>query len=159
MFLHSSPEKELKIDEYGLFGSFLFFVTGEDAGDAYRMSSDNNVFALEENSVSLIKASSLFYQEGANEENKALWAIVHEVMERFNVDEETAMALLDESESEIVNEYDKESEGEDGWWLQHATARAAKALGFDGVEVTDEQGASYMIDMLGREEELIKLED
>ena len=39
----------------------------------------------------------------------------------------------------------------------HATrvlSLAAKVLGFRGVRVSDEQGTSYMIDMLGRERDL-----
>ncbi|MBQ3301672.1 MAG: hypothetical protein IJI03_12400 [Rudaea sp.] len=45
-------------------------------------------------------------------------------------------------------------DADDSWDVQRYTARAAKVLGFRGVRVSDEQGTSYMIDMLGRERDL-----
>jgi hypothetical protein len=53
--------------------------------------------------------------------------------------------------SEISSPWDYDfCDADLSWWLQSQTARAARALGFDGVEVSDEQGTSIMIDMLGK---------
>jgi hypothetical protein len=98
-----------------------------------------------------IRAGSIFYQESAVN-NPELDEVVETVMEAFSVDEDTAEELI----SERINIFDVKDDAcaDDSWLMQYFTAYAAKALGFRGVAISDEYGSSYMIDMLGRENEL-----
>jgi len=130
----------------GLFGTFLFFVYGDrgDPSSSYSMTAASKyVHFIEVDPDALVKASSLWYDDNY----KAAQPVVDEVMARFGVDEETASDLLDESK----NVFDYDGDGDDSWWVQHATARAARLMGYQGVEVTDEQGSAVMVDMAGWE--------
>lgn len=148
---HTSPSKiETIRAEDGRFGEFLFFSSG-----VYSMSGKPNselfVYAIEIDNGGIIDAGSLFYHEHAAK----LDALVAEVAGRFDIDTDTAEALL--SERRQVHELDgiePEDMADASWDMQLYTARAAKLLGFRGVRVSDEQGTAYMIDMLGRESDL-----
>ena len=150
--LHTSPYQKIEIkDEMdGVFGTYLFFVWGEpeDAEDAYQMSSAAKwVHYLDEDDVNIIEASMMFYEDDSAS-NAELDSIIREVQAKFDVDEETACDLLDES-IDIMDEIVGGDWSDNSWWLQWATARAAKALGYDGVEVIDEQGSAIMVDCAG----------
>lgn len=151
---HTSPTKITKIDRNGRFSEFLFF-----SSDVYCMTADEevSVYSIELDASSVIEASSIFYHDDSDEK---LDALVATVAKRYAVEEAVARDLIDETAS--IYEVDSSVEAEDladaSWDIQLATAKAAKMLGFQGVRVTDEQGAAYMIDMLGREEELIEVD-
>lgn len=145
MFIHTSPITYLHInDESGVFGSFLFFTVDEP----YQMAAgDVQSYAVREESVELLEAGRIFYDNDPAE-NEALQSVVNEVVATHGIDECLACDLIDGSESgwDEVNGWDAEAD----WQMQYFTARAAKACGYDGVAVEDEQGTSYMIDCMHR---------
>lgn len=133
-----------KINTWGTFGSFLFF-----SADVYQTAAGGvNVYKLEIDDSEIIEACSLFYHEDAAK----LDDLVSELAEKHGIDEDVAADLI----SEKANAWDEieDCDAEISWEIQHYTAKAAKILGYRGVQVEDEQGAAYMIDMLGRESEL-----
>jgi len=146
MLYHTSPEKIEKVSKFsGLFESFLCF-----SSKPYWLGGKRPDFTYEidETSLNICQAGHIFYDENSTD-NKELQSIVEEVMERCGVDEATAEGLIEES----VNEW-TEIDGCDAdmsWWLQLQTAKAARALGYDGCQMTDEQGSVYFIDMYKKE--------
>jgi len=84
---------------------------------------------------------------------------VEEVKQRFSVDDQTAMDLLDESKflHELIKE-DEIVDHDDSWWIQKMTAKAAKMMGYSAVAVQDETGISYMLD-LKVYKEMMKLQE
>jgi hypothetical protein len=134
---HTSPVAITRITKNGRFGEFLFFssrVYTMTAGEAvvHKIELDDDV---------IIDARSLFFHEGA----AALDGLVAEFCERFGVEAEEAEEII--AERQQLDSTDSD----DLWDVQHFTARAAKLLGFRGVRVSDEQGAAYIVAMLGHE--------
>lgn len=142
---HCSHEAISTIHDDGNFGSWLFF--GDEPSHYGDVIHSIEIDVDEE----VIKASSIFYQENAVN-NPALDAVVEQVMEVFNVDEDTAEELISERLS--IFDINEDASADDAWLMQYYTACAAEALGFRGVAVSDEYGTSYMINMFGREHEL-----
>jgi len=151
---HTSPGKIEKITTSGLFGQFLCF-----SDKIYVMSACKFVaYKIEVADESIIDASCLFYVENSA---AILRDLIADVCELAHVDSDTAMNLIDGSESmwdldiDIANTVKAELEYE----LQHVSAKAAKLLGYRGVSVRDEQGTCYLVDMLGFESELHEVEE
>lgn len=147
---HTSPVEIASINTFGRFGEFLFFAHGE-----YVMTAGSHIaYTIELDDAAVIRARDLFYHDDAEK----LAELVTEVAARFDIDEDTAESLIDESKSifDIDSNIEPGELGEASWDIQHYTARAAKLLGYRAVAVTDEQGTSYLVDMLGREAELVK---
>lgn len=104
---------------------------------------------LEEDQI--IKASEIFYHPNS----ASLEGIVAELAERLSVETDVAEALIEESTNVFdLDNIEPEDLAETSWDVQTFTARAAKILGFRAVQVTDEQGYAYMVDMLGHENDL-----
>lgn len=145
---HTSPEAISQINTHGRYGSFLFF-----SSHVYAMNAGSvKAYSIELDESECIGAGELFYHEDAAK----LDSLVAEVAARYDIDEDAAAALIDESKSiyDIESNVEPEDLGDAAWDIQHATARAAALLGFRAVRVSDEQGASYMVEMLGREQDL-----
>lgn len=138
---HTSPNEISNITRFGgRFDEFLFF-----SDSVYQMAAcDVITYSLELSEEDVIEAGSLFYHDDAEK----LAELVAEFCERFDVDEDTAEEII--SEREQLDSCDAEQL----WDVQLFTARAAKLLGFRAVEVQDEQGGAWMVDMLGHESEL-----
>ena len=138
---HTSPSKiELgSINSNGVSGSCLFF-----SDDVYTMTASKTVYVYEAD-FNCVRASRLHDE-----------AIIARIAEYFGCDEELAESLLDGSESEWNQDFD--CEGSDSWWLQGMRGECAVKMGFDGCEDEDEQGAVYIIPMVGRESELTLVE-
>ena len=137
---HTSPSKIEAIKSTGRFGEFLFF-----SSKVYVMTAGEFVcYEIDLSDDELIDASELFFHKDASK----LDELVAEFCCRFNVDADAA--------EEIIAERDQleSTDADDLWDAQSFTARAAKILGFRAVCVQDEQGAAYLVDMLGREAEL-----
>ncbi|WP_339118553.1 hypothetical protein [Halomonas sp. BMC6] len=148
--LHTSPREITEINSFGRFGEFLFF-----ADEAYVMTAGEHVtYSIEIEEDAIIEAGQLFYHDDAEKLN----TLVAELAEKLNIDEDDAEALIDESKS--IWDMDLDIEPEDmadaSWDVQVFTARAAQILGYRAVQVEDEQGASYMVSMMGREADLVK---
>lgn len=141
---HTSGSDIKQINKYGTFGEFLFFSTG-----VYKtVANTANVYKIEVNEDDFIAAGSLFYNVAAEK----LEGLVAEFCEKYGVDEDTAEEIISER-ANAWNEIE-DCDAETSWDIQRFTARAAKILGYRGAIVQDEQGAAWMVDMLGRESEL-----
>jgi len=139
---HTSPEEITSIDKHGRFGEFLFF-----SSNVYVMTAGEHVvYRTEIDDNAIIAAGHLFYHEDAEK----LDDLVAKFCARFDVDTGTAEEII--SDRQQLDSCDSD----ELWDAQVYTARAAKILGYRGVAVSDEQGTAYMIDMLGREGELVK---
>ncbi|MFK4135884.1 hypothetical protein ACI2KR_26915 [Pseudomonas luteola] len=148
--IHSSPVEITTINTLGRYGEFLFFSSRE-----YVMASGSHIaYTIELSDDKVIRAGALFHHKDAEK----LSDLVAEVAARFHIDEDTAEALIEESQSifDIESNFEVEDLAEASWDIQHYTARAAKLLGFRAVAVSDEQGTAYLVDMLGREAELVR---
>jgi hypothetical protein len=147
--IHTSPVEITEINSFGRFGEFLFFADGE-----YVMTSGANItYTLEINDSDIIIADQMFYHEDADK----LAGLVENVMMMVSCDEDTAEDLI--AQRTDVHSIDTDIEPEDladiSWDIQRITGEAAVLLGFRGVEMEDEQGRAYLIDMSGREVELV----
>lgn len=144
---HTSPAKIDKIHTSGRFGEFLFF-----SDRVYVMTAgDFQTYKLELSEDDVIPAGRLFWHDDAEK----LQPLVAELAARLGVSEEDAEALIEESKStHDIDSIEPEDAADASWDVQLFTARAAKMLGFRAVQVQDEQGAAWMVDMLGHEEDL-----
>lgn len=145
---HTSPAKIDKIHTSGRFGEFLFF-----SSDVYTMTAAAPaVYRLELADDEVIEAGRLFFHDSADR----LQPLVSELAARLRISEDDAEALIEESKSaHDIDSIEPEDAADASWDAQLFTARAAKLLGFRAVRVQDEQGAAWMVDMLGREVELV----
>lgn len=147
--IHTSPAEITTVTNKGRFGEFLFFSSKE-----YVMTeaASTAVYSIEIADGEIIEAAQLFYHA----ECEKLEKLVAKVARKFGVAPELAESLLDESKDihDVESSVDAEDMGEASWEIQKFTAQAAKILGYRGVAVTDEQGTSYMIDMLHPESRL-----
>ncbi len=146
---HTSPEKIEAINNNGRFGAFLFF-----SSKVYVMTAGKFVtYSIEIDDEQIIDDGRLFFHEDAAK----LEPLVAELATLLDVSEDDAEALIEGSKSVYdIGSIEADDAADASWDVQHFTARAAKLLGYRGVQVTDEQGATYMIDMLGYEHELTK---
>lgn len=147
---HTSPTEINKVTDDGRFGSFLFF-----SAHVYAMTvGEVLVYSLDIDDDSIIEATQIYYT--SEEDLPKIQPIIDEIAKAAVVDDDTAFALLCERENIFeLDSVDSCDAADLAWNIQHATARAAKALGYRGVAVSDEQGTAYMIDMLGREFDLV----
>lgn len=145
---HTSSKAITEITADGRFGEFLFF-----SSRVYTMTAGTPVvYSMELADADVIEAGQLFYHEDAAN----LEGLVAELAERLDISEEDAEALIEESKSVYdMDNIEAEDAADASWDVQLFTARAAKTLGFRAVQVKDEQGVAYMVDMLGREAELV----
>lgn len=147
--------KVTKIKNIEPFNGFLFFLhqtigSGPSGrGDAaYRVKLSAN---------DIIDASDIINPYDHEDKNEAvLGDILEEIEDLIGVDREDAVDLLTERKS--LSEYDSSEIsssldlGQLDWMLQGLTAKAARKLGYKAVNVEDEHGSSFMIDLLGNED-------
>ena len=145
---HTSPNAIKEINDRGRFGSFLFF-----SSNVYHTHcrAESFVYKIEIDEDEIVSARQIFRH---HEINDVLQSIIDDVMDRYGVDEDVAMGLIDEDENIYDYIDDPEEAAEESWNVQLYTASAAQALGYRGVAVSDEQGTAYMIDMIERKKEL-----
>jgi hypothetical protein len=158
-YMHTSPHAHIEIkDNSGLFGSFLFFVTVDDTlenqeDDMQRQRFFASAYSMHSSSKQLHVRTDIDYDSDiiaaahiAHEDDyAAIEPVLLAVAERFDVDEDRALDLISELEQLDAGDFDAEN----SWWLQLQTAKAAKLLGYRGVEVGDEQGSAVIIDCAG----------
>ena len=138
MIYHTSPAVIAKQQKFGRFGEFVFFSSG-----VYTMTEVVNpvVYGIDESTLNIVEACSMAHIENFD----VICAdIINDVAEMFDVDFDTAHDILTEKESE----WNYDCDAEKSWDRQKLTAKAAKLMGFDGVQVEDEQGAAYMISIV-----------
>lgn len=138
MIYHTSPAAISKPQKFGRFGEFIFFSSG-----VYTMTEVANpvVYGIDEDQLKIVEAKAMPYIDNFH----IICAdVINDVAEMFDVDFDTAHDILTEKESE----WDYDCDAEKSWDRQKLTAKAAKLMGFDGVQVEDEQGAAYMISIV-----------
>lgn len=136
---HTSPNEEIEPNSTGTFDEFIFF-----SNTVYVMSAgEYHVFTTEVDEDKIIEAGSLWYQDNWEDAKQ----YIDELAEHLGVDEDTAMELIDESKEITDLDIDVCDLGGEWWNLQRITAKCAKAMGYIGVQVEDEQGAAYMLDI------------
>jgi hypothetical protein len=139
---HRSQEEIKAIRPDGRFDEFMFFT-------AYSANCGGYSYSVTLDESSIIDATSIFHHEEA----ALLDGLVERFCARFEVDTDDAEDII--SERKQLRDFVDSADAEDDFDVQVFTARAAKMLGFRGVRVSDEFGTSYMIDMMGRESELM----
>lgn len=135
---HCSPVEIKAIHNNGEFGSFLFF-----SEEPYSLALGQVVaYSVEIDESEIIPCYRFFFHENC----EAIYTIVKEVMNKLKVSEEDAENLLTEKTSvyDVLDTTDFIAEA--SWWVQRKSAECARILGFLGCELTDEQGAVWMID-------------
>ena len=134
---HTSPAEINKITQNGLFNDCLFF-----ANEPYFMTQVKNpvVYSLQLNKEKIINVNELYDKD-----------IIKDIALTLEVNEELAESFLDNSESVFDHNIDSEFD----WWLQAKQGECAKAMGYEAVRAEDEQGAVYIVPMLGRESDLV----
>ena len=138
MIYHTSPTAISKPQKFGRFGEFIFFSV-----DVYAMTESANpvVYGIDEDILNIVEACSMAHIENFD----VICAdIINDAAAMFDVDFDTAHDIL----TERVSEWDYDCDAEKSWDRQKLTAKAAKLIGFDGVQVEDEQGAAYMISII-----------
>ncbi|SEN65748.1 hypothetical protein [Halomonas caseinilytica] len=146
--IHTSPSEITEINSFGRFGEFLFF-----SEDEYVMTAGEHVtYSIEIDEDDIIEAGQLFYHDDAEK----LDGLVQAVMDLTGCEEDTAEELI--AQNEDVHSIDCDIEPEDlaeaSWDIQRIAGEAAVILGYRGVEMEDEQGTAYLINMKGREADL-----
>jgi len=141
---HTSPTEIATITADGTYGSCLCF-----ASEPYVMTAAGShvTYTIEIDDDSIVEASAFRIID-----SPAVDAAVIEIAELVGCDENTALDLLSERISLCETECSFSAESD--WAIQRIAGECAAALGYRGVELTDEQGALYLLDMLGREAEL-----
>lgn len=178
---HTSPHPINKIHNQGRFGPGLFF-----ANQPYFMTQDEgHIYGLDIPEEEIIDASDL--ESLDDEDYKKIKHIVKDIMNSLGVSEEKALSLLSESDNlhdlhsrleDYVNYYDEDEDDEDyiqkkqqyqnlskhdlaetSWDIQSQALKAANILGKRGIKLLDEQGSSFLINMVGMEHKLKHLSD
>lgn len=145
---HTSPEKIAEIKESGRYGEFLCF-----SDKPYSMSpGDVFVYSAEVSEEEIVEAGEFFYREDSHK----LSGLVERVMDLVDCDQDTAEELLSQRcDVNDMDTVDPEDAAELSWDIQALTAKAAKLLGYRAVSMRDEQGTCYMVDLLGKESEMV----
>jgi hypothetical protein len=135
---HTTYQEITSINKLGRFGEFLFFASSDcHYGDI--------TYSIEIEEEQVVNCNSFFYRDDYQKLN----SLVELIMDVADCDEDQAQ--------EYLSQRNHHGDAEIDWDIQKYTAKAAKILGFRGVAVPDEHGVSYMIDMLGFENELVKI--
>ncbi|TFH85280.1 hypothetical protein EQG41_18375 [Billgrantia azerbaijanica] len=138
-----------RIDDSGRFGSFLFF-------SSERQPHGEIDYRVEIDPDDIIDSESIFYQEGSGD---LLDPLIKRVMEIAKVDEDAAIELIEQkTDPHELDHIAPEDAAELSFDIQRITAEAARELGFKGVAVPDEHGTSYMLDMAGKESEMVRVD-
>lgn len=134
--IHTSPNEITKIEKYGMFDDCLFF-----SNEKYVMTQADTIYTyeIEIDEGKIIDVSELHEE-----------SVINNIMEVIKCDEDEAERLLD-GRTEADN-------GEDSWWVQAKQGEAAKLMGYEAVESTDEQGSTWIVPMLTRENDLKLIE-
>jgi len=150
---HTSPAPITEINENGLFGPFLAF-----ASSPYSPGAMNHVYRLELAESDIIDGQVMLHRD----EDGVVEAYVDAAQELLDCDRDLAEDLLTERASIFDVNRDRIGPGDLGemsWGLQRLAAEAARALGYRGVELRDEQGPVWFVYMQGHEHELIEITD
>jgi hypothetical protein len=144
---HTSPEKISAINSSGLFDDGLHF-----SNKPYVMAASKNLttYKMKINDADYINAQQLPYHDDYSKIDD----VVKEIANRYDVSDDVALDLISENKS-VYSIDGIENYGDASWDIQRAGLNAAKRLGYKGLIGNDEQGATYLTSMLGREKDLV----
>ena len=148
---HTSPKEIKKIDQFGNFEDCLFF-----SARVYQMAIGEVItYSIDAENMDFIEAWKLSDDEIAAEIAKKIASRTFE-----DQDFELAEELLDTSKNLWKVGFDLGLDSEEKKKIKQLIkakrGQCAKKMGFDGCLDEDEQGAVYIIPMLGRESILVK---
>ena len=131
-YFHASYDSDLVWKEgyNDVFGDFMFFTGGYPS-----RHYGEYLYAIHD---SYLKQPITPYEIVYKEDDTKLKNLIEDMMSFFDTDQDTAWEILAE---------EVHLSGEEGWEQQRFIGEAAQLLGYDVVEVNDEYGTSYMIDM------------
>lgn len=130
---HCSYDKDLKVNNMGKFGEFMFFSLEAN-------HYGNYVYSAEIADSEFITAREMYFVDDAEKKGAN---IIAEAQELLDCDADAAFEYLCERDHIDIG---GEEDSEKCWELQKLTALLAKCLGYSAVGVSDEHGTSYMID-------------
>jgi hypothetical protein len=133
MIYHVSPVKIDKITDDGLFGHGLFFADCECKAGDYS-------YSLDELELKVIRAGSLCYHidEEADADVKAF-------ANKFGLEVSTAFDAICERDVNLYDFLNPDEACEAGFEIQRLAFVLAEKLGFDAVELEDENGTVWLV--------------
>ena len=133
MIYHVSPVEIKEITESGLFGHGLFFAS-------YECKAGEFAYALELSELKVISAKSLCYHidESADADVKAF-------AEKYDLDIDTAFDAICERGVDLYEILSADDACEAGFEIQRLALVLAEKLGFDAVELEDENGGVWLV--------------
>lgn len=141
---HCSPVEISAPHSKGLYGEFVFFACSPSGPGLATI-----VYAIDADELELIDASRLFTHTDAAKLDR----LVADFARKYSVTVDDAEDLISEQTSWNSKRFEDRSDiaesfADVDWDTQRFTARAAKVLGYDGVNVIDENGGVTMIDLV-----------
>lgn len=133
MIYHVSPTKIEEINDSGLFGHGLFFASRECKEGKF-------TYALELDELKVISAKSLCYHIDETTD-----ADVKAFAERYGLDVDTAFDAICERDVNLYDFLSADEACEAGFEIQRLALVLAEKLGFDAVELEDENGGVWLV--------------
>jgi len=133
MIYHVSPTKIEEINDSGLFGHGLFFAS-------YECKAGEFAYALELSELKVISAKSLCYHidETADADIRAF-------AEKYSLDVDTAFDAICEGDVCLYDFLSPDDACEAGFEIQRLALVLAEKIGFDAVELEDENGGVWLV--------------
>ena len=133
MICHASPVEIKEITESGLFGHGLFFAS-------YECKAGEFAYALDLSELKVIGAKSLCFHidETADADVKAF-------AEKYRLDLDTAFYAICEHGVDLYDFLSADEACEAGFEIQRLALVLAEKLGFDAVELEDENGGVWLV--------------
>jgi len=133
MIYHVSPVEIREITENGLFGHGLFFASRECKEGKF-------AYALELDELKTISAKSLCYKIDLTAD-----ADVKAFAEKYSLDLDTAADAICEGDVCLYDFLSADDACEAGFEIQRLALVLAEKLGFDAVELEDENGGVWLV--------------
>ncbi len=133
MIYHVSPTKIEEINDSGLFGHGLFFADRECKAGEF-------AYALELSELKVISAKSLCYHIDEAED-----ADVKAFAERYGLELDVAFDAICERDVCLYDFLNPDKGCEAGFEIQRLGLVLAEKLGFDAVELEDENGGVWLV--------------
>ena len=133
MIYHVSPVEIREITDDGLFGHGLFFAS-------YECKAGEFAYALELSELKVISAKSLCYHidETADADIRAF-------AEKYSLDVDTAFDAICEGDVCLYDFLSPDDACEAGFEIQRLALVLAEKIGFDAVELEDENGGVWLV--------------
>ena len=133
MIYHVSPTKIENINDDGLFGHGLFFAS-------YECKAGEFAYALELSELKVIRAGSLCYHIDGYENDD-----VKAFAEKYGLDIDTAFDAICEGNVDLYDYLSPDDACDAGFEIQRLALVLAEKLGFDAVELEDENGGVWLV--------------